>query len=109
MATTFKVLGQRNPAAITLTDIYNVPSGNSAIISTVNICNQSSGICTFRLAIKPANAAIAAQHYIAYDTPIAPNDALALTMGMTLAQTDVITVYSNTATTSFAVFGSEIY
>jgi hypothetical protein len=109
MATTFKVLGQRSPAAATLTDIYAVPISNSAIISTVNICNQSTGICTFRLAVKPANASIDARHYIAYDTPIAPSDALALTMGMTLAENDVITVYSNTATTSFSVFGSEIY
>jgi hypothetical protein len=109
MATTFRVLGQRQPAATTLSDIYAVPSGNSAIISTVNVCNQSNGISTFRLAIRPANAAISGVHYVAYDTPISPNDSLALTMGMTLAQTDVVTVYSNSGAASFAVFGSELY
>lgn len=109
MATTFKVLGQRNPPATTLQDIYEVPAGNSAIISTINICNQSAGISTFRLAVRPANASISGLHYIAYDTPVSPNDSLSLTMGVTMATTDVISVYSNTASTSFSIFGSELY
>jgi hypothetical protein len=109
MATTFRVLGQRQPAATTLSDIYAVPNGNSTIISTVNICNQSNSITTFRLAIRPANVGISGEHYIAYDTPLTPNDSLSLTMGITLAQTDVVTVYSNSGAASFAVFGSELY
>ena len=109
MANTFKVLGQSLPAATTLTDIYSVPNGNSTIISTVNVCNQSNGISTFRLAVKPANASISGVHFIAFDTAVTPNDSLALSMGMTLAQTDVVTVYSNSGAASFSVFGSEIY
>jgi hypothetical protein len=109
MAITYRVLGQRQPAANTLTDIYDVPSGNSTVISTVNICNQSSGISTFRLAIKPANATISGEHYVAFNTPLSPNDSLSLTMGVTLAQTDVVTVLSNSGAVSFSLFGSEIY
>ena len=44
----------------------------------------------------------------AYDIAIAANDTTCLTLGLTLATTDVVTVYSATATMSFAAFGSEI-
>jgi len=109
MATTFKVLGQRLSSAGAFLDIYAPPSGNSAIISAVNICNQSIGTSTFRLAVRPANASLSGLHYLAFDTPVTANDSLTLSMGMTLATTDTITVQANTSNVSFSIFGSELY
>jgi glucose-6-phosphate dehydrogenase assembly protein OpcA len=108
MPTTYKSLGQSNPSATTATTLYTVPSATSTVVSTITVCNQASTAGTFRLAVRPAGASLAAQHYIAYDTPIAANDTVALTLGITLATTDVITVYASSATMSFAAFGSEI-
>ena len=108
MATTYKVLGQSNPSATTATTLYTVPSATSTVLSTATICNQASTAGTFRLAVRPAGASLAAQHYIAYDTPIAANDTVALTLGLTLATTDVVTIYASSANMSFAAFGSEI-
>lgn len=109
MTTAYKVLGQSNPSAITNTDVYTVPSGNSTVVSTVNICNLDSAAATFRIAVRPAGAAISNKHYISYDTAIPAYDSISITIGVTLSTTDVITVYANTATLSFNVFGSEIY
>jgi hypothetical protein len=39
---------------------------------------------------------------------IPANDAIALTMGITMATTDVITVYASSATMSFLAFGTEV-
>jgi len=78
------------------------------VVSTITVCNQASTAGSFRLAIRPAGATLAAQHYIAYDTPIAANDTVALTLGITLATTDVITIYASSASMSFSAFGSEI-
>ena len=108
MPTTYKSLGQSNPSATTATTLYTVPSATSTVVSTITVCNQASTAGTFRLAVRPAGASLAAQHYLAYDTPIAANDTVALTLGITLATTDVITVYASSATMSFAAFGSEI-
>lgn len=108
MPTVYKTLGQSNPSATTNTSLYTVPSSTSTVVSTVTVCNQASTAGTFRIAIRPAGASIAAQHYIAYDTPIAANDTIALTLGITLATTDVVTVYASSATMSFSAFGSEI-
>lgn len=108
MATTYKVLAQSAPAATTNTDIYTVGAGKSAVISTIVICNRTSSAASFRIAIRPAGATLASQHYIAYDVAVAGSDSTTLTLGLTLAATDVVTVYCSTSTQSVSIFGSEI-
>jgi hypothetical protein len=108
MAITYKVLGQSNPAANTNTTLYTVPAATSAVCSTLVICNQAASAATFRVAIRPAGATIATQHYTSYDTNLNANDSITLTIGITLATTDVITVRASTTTVSFSLFGSEI-
>jgi hypothetical protein len=107
MASTYQVLGQSNPAATTNTDVYTVPSSTSAVVSTITICNQGvSG--TFNIAIRPAGASITAKQYIAYGATLNANDSLTLTLGLSLATTDVVTVYASTANFSFNVFGVQL-
>jgi len=108
MPTVYKVLGQSNPSATTNTTLYTVPPSTSAVVSTITICNQASSAATYRIAIRPAGASIASQHYIVYGATVAASDTTALTLGVTLATTDVITVFASTATLSFNAYGSEI-
>ena len=108
MATTYKVLGTSNPSATTATTLYTAPAATSTIVSTINICNQGSLTGSFRVAIRPAGATLANNHYLAFDTAIPAYDSIAMTMGITLAATDVITVYASSATMSFLAFGTEI-
>jgi len=102
-----KVLGQVNPSATTATTLYTVPSAKSAVISTLTICNQATSSATFRVAVRPAGATLAAVHYVAYDVTVGASDTTALTLGLTLATTDVVTVYASTATISFHAYGDE--
>ena len=108
MPTTYKVLGQSNPSATTATSLYTVPASTSAVISTIVIANQTATAATFRLSVRPAGAAQTAAMYIAYDITVGASDSTALTLGITMATTDVLTVYGSTATLSFTAFGSEI-
>lgn len=108
MATTYKVLGQSNPSATTATTLYTVPSATQAVISTIVVCNQAATSATFRIAVRPAGATLAAQHYVAYDVSVGANDSTALTLGITLGATDVVTIYGSSATLSFNAYGSEI-
>lgn len=108
MPTTYKVLGQSAPSATTATTLYTVPSATSAVVSTINVCNRNSAADTFRIAVRPAGASLATLHYLAYDTPIPANDSISLTIGVSLATTDVVTVYAGTANLTFAAFGAEI-
>lgn len=103
----YKVLAQANPSATTATTLYTVPASSAAVVSTITICNQAAAAATYRIAVRPAGASLAAVHYVAYDIAIAANDTTALTLGITLAATDVVTVYGSSATLSFHAYGSE--
>ena len=107
MATTYKVLGQSNPSAASNTTLYTVPSSTSTVVSTIVVANLgTSG--TYRIAIRPAGASIANEHYIAYDGALNANDTITWTLGITLAATDVITVRASNTSFAFSAFGSEI-
>ena len=108
MAITYKVLGQVNPVGNIFTTLYTVPAATSTIVSTINVCNQGIANDTFRIAIRPAGETLTPKHYISYNTVVPAYDSISLTVGITLATTDIITVYANASTTSFNVFGSEI-
>jgi glucose-6-phosphate dehydrogenase assembly protein OpcA len=108
MATTYKVLGQSNPAATTATTLYTVPSATEAVVSTIVIANLTATAATFRIAIRPNGATLANSQYIAYDITVGASDSTALTLGITLDAADIITVYASTANLTFTAFGSEI-
>ena len=108
MPTAYKVLGQNNPSATTLTTLYTVPSSTSTVVSSITVANLAASSATFRIAVRPAGESIANKHYIAYDVTIAALDTLTLTLGLTLATTDIISVFASTATMAFSAYGSEI-
>ena len=108
MPTTYKVLGQSNPAATTATTLYTVPAATQAIVSTLTVTNQTATAGTYRIAVRVAGAALVAAQYLAYDVSLPGNATDTLTLGVTLGATDVITVYASAATFSFNAFGSEL-
>jgi len=108
MPTVYKVLGQSAPSATTNTDLYTVPAATSAVVSTIVVANRSDSTATYRIAIRPAGATLANQHYLAFDVGVGASDSTNLTLGITLAATDVVSIYASTANLSFSIFGSEI-
>lgn len=108
MATTFKVLGQSAPANTSAADLYTVGSGKTAIISTLAITNVSASNAKARVYVRVAGATAAASNAIVYDATISANSTIALTLGITLAATDVLTVATDTANAlTFMAFGQE--
>ena len=109
MAISYKILGQAVPAANTSVDLYTVPVGRQSIVSTLNVCNTTLSNVTFRVMVRNAGEAINQKQYIAYDTALPAQDAIGLTLGMTLNASDVVTVQSYQGNVAFNLFGSEIY
>lgn len=107
MPTAVKVLGQSNPVAATATTLYIVPAATSTVCSSIVVCNRSATATSFRVAVRPAGAALGNVHYLYYDIPIGGADSFVATIGITLETTDVITVYATLATLTFSVFGQE--
>lgn len=108
MPTSYKVLGQQAPSATTATTLYTVPASTQAVLSTIVVCNRDTASATFRIAVRPAGATLANQHYIAYDVTVGGNDSTALTLGITMNTTDILTIYASTANLSFNAFGTEV-
>lgn len=108
MAQAYKVLAQSAPAATANTDMYTVGAGLQIVASTVTVCNRGAAAALYRIAVRNGGAALANQHYIAYDATVAANDTIALTLGLTLQTSDIITIYCNSANLSVSIFGCEI-
>ena len=90
-----------------LVTLYTVPSATSTVCSTLVICNQ--GVSTvFRVAVRPAGAALEPKHYLIVDNTINQYDSVFLTLGVSLATTDVVSVYAGATSVSFSLFGSEL-
>ena len=102
---TYKVLAQSAPSATTDTTLYTAT--NATIVSTLNVANTGGAADTIRIAVRPAGATLADLHYLVYGVQVPPGAIFTFTGGVTLANTDVITVYSTTGTSSFSAFGSE--
>ena len=107
MANIYRVLGQINPTANTATTLYTVPSATSTVASTLTVCNLGA-TTTFRIAIRPGGASLANTQYISYDTIVNTSDTVFLTVGLSLATTDVVTCSANTGNVTFSLFGTEI-
>lgn len=109
MPQTHKVLGQAAPADTNNATLYTAGSGVQAIVSTISVANLTASAATFRIAVRPAGATVANQHWIAYDVSLGANDSISLTQGISLAATDVLSVRSGTANAlAFSAFGVEI-
>lgn len=103
----YKVLGQSDPIAATLTTLYTVPDLKETVVSTITICNRSSVATTVRIAVQVAGGSILDEDYLYYDLEIPGNETFAATIGIALATTDVVSVYATLATVSFNLFGNE--
>lgn len=108
MAQAYKVLAQSSPSATTNTDILTVGAGKSVVASTLSVCNRGTTAATYRVAVRPTGTALANQHYMIFDASIMPKDTVTLSVGITMATTDVLTVYASSANLSFSLFGAEI-
>jgi hypothetical protein len=109
MATTYKVLGQGAPANTSNADLYTVPAGKQAVISTLQVANVTADEVTFTIYVRIAGAAAANSNAIAKDVSVLGNSMLAITTGMTLGATDKVTIQSSFANAlTFTMFGSEI-
>jgi len=107
MAAIIRVLGQVYPAANTETTLYTCGT-TSAVISTINICNTSpSAADSFTVRICIAGAGDTNSQLLAYLVNLPPGTFLPVTVGLTVASTDVIKVLALNGTCSFQLLGQE--
>jgi hypothetical protein len=108
----YKILGQVQPASTSNVDLYAVPSGAQAVISTLQLNNTgsvSSRVTIFARKFAGTLAPASASNALATEILVSPGQPISLTVGITLAESDVITVQSEIANlVTVHAFGSEI-
>lgn len=90
-----------------LTDSYTVPADTATILSTIVLTNQNPYSTKVRVSHSWGGAADAREQYLVYDMNLRGRESLGLTFGITLAETDVIRVYSQLGGVSFNIYGVE--
>lgn len=108
MANAYKILGQIADASANDVALYLVPASTEAIVSTIVVCNREAANNTFRIATKTDNSTVANTDYVAYDTVIAGNDTITLTLGITLQAAAELSVGASDANVTFQAYGTEI-
>ncbi len=108
MAMTYKILGQKSPAAVTDFNLYTVSGSKQAIINCITVANRDANSATYRISVRPDGATLTTDHYIAYDVEVGSNLSVALNLGITLDTNDVITVQSSSGLVTFNAYGVEI-
>ena len=108
MATRYRVLGQKSPAANTDWDIYTVNGTKDEVISCIRVANRDANSATYRISVRPDGATLTDDMYLAYDVQVGSKLSVALNLGITINQNDVITVQSSSGLVTFNVFGAEL-
>lgn len=97
-------LGSSNPAANTLTTVYTVAAGKTAVFN-VSIANTGNGVMAIRLAIASTGTPTTGE-YIEYDT-ILPGYSVFERGGLMASQNKNIVVSATTGSAAVNVYGYE--
>ena len=109
MPTAYKVLAQSCPTTTAQTAIYTVASTTQVVVSSIVVANLATSNHTYRIAVQPNGATLASLHFVGYDVTVPANDSTTLTLGLTMDDTDVISVRTSSANNLvFQIFGAEL-
>lgn len=95
----------------TYANLYSTSASATAVVSSIVVTNTGSTAGLYRLAITAVSASaptLASGQFLVYDATIQGNDTVALTLGITLFNSQRIYVSSSSNNICFNAFISEI-
>ena len=108
MSINYNRVGATAVPASTDTVLYEVPTGKTAVINLINICNQGGASATYRVAWCPgAIGGVVAADYIAYEETIGANSHISLQLGLTMAAGHSLLVHASSTSVTFIAGGLE--
>lgn len=109
MKSVSKILAQLAPSATTLTFAYEAPGTTLGELDTLIICNRGATTDTVRVAISASNTTAETKDYIYYGLQVPAGDTFVSNIGLKLPPGATIRVYSTVGSTSFGLYGAEVY
>lgn len=98
---------QSQPAAGVMAALVTAGASAQIVLSTLRICNLSSGPTTVTVRLAEAAAVDVDSQSVLRNIPLAAYESLGITEGWTLEATDVIRVGSANGQVVFTAFGTE--
>jgi glucose-6-phosphate dehydrogenase assembly protein OpcA len=109
MPTTYKTQQVQGTAGVgTYATLYNTSASATAVVSTIAITNTASVSATYRIGIMGSAGTPAAANWLVYDSVVAGNDTIFLTVGISLGTSQFIRVSSSANTATFSAYVAEI-
>lgn len=111
MATNYTRAAINGTNAVTsYNNLYSVPNNRSGLISTIAIANSASASRTYRIGFSSASATDpTAPDFLVYDSIVAANDSVFLSLGVSLPAGTFIKVSSSSSAVYFNAFVLELY
>ena len=103
----YKILAQSLPDIQELEDIYVVPAGRQAVLSSIVMCNQHNTASSFSLAVVRDQETLNQKSYIYYQFPLTGNQTQVIKAGLTLSALDKLVAITS-GDVSINVFGNLI-
>ena len=108
MAQSYKILGQVNPTANTLSNVYVTPNATEGVVNSIVISNLSATNSSFSLVVRPVDEALDDKHYIVRGCVVPGSDTLTMTLSLTLQNNVILAANTNSSNLSFGAYGVEI-
>ena len=108
MPSTYKILGQVNPTANTLSNVYVTGASASAIVSTITIHNFSDANSSYSIVVRPINEDLANKHYVIRGGIIPARELISITGAVTLNSNAILAANTNSSSISFNAYGVEV-
>ena len=108
MAQSYKILGQVNPTANTLSNVYVTPASTEGVVNSIIIANQNTTNASFSLIVRPVSESIADKHYIVRGCVVPGSDTMTMTLSLTLQSDVILAANTNSSNLSFGAYGVEI-
>lgn len=108
MPSTYKILGQVNPTANTLSNVYVTGASASAIVSTITIHNFSDANSSYSIVVRPINEALDSKHYVIRGGIIPARELISITGAVTLNSNAILAANTNSSSISFNAYGVEV-
>jgi len=108
MPSTYKILGQVNPTANTLSNVYVTGAAASAIVSTITIHNFSDANSSYSVVVRPINEALANKHYVIRGGIIPARELISITGAVTMNAEVILAANTNSSSISFNAYGVEV-
>lgn len=98
-------LGSANPTGGELTPLFINSEGKQVTCSTLQVCNMTDRMISFKIAYLEDGAAVQAKDYLYFQEEVRPFKSFAATLGWTLNSNSAIWCSSNSSSVAFNLFG----